>query len=166
MILSFWTDRSGQTVQTRIRLLFRVYTICNSGCIFWVHYSSVKPSCSNFRVITAIFWGVRIFRFLQYWPVITGIPWPFWKNESNIHQDRKCDKGIMGFAVNNMLLQGFCYIKLKDWQSIRRNKTWKVWPTLWHLIRNDRLNPYSCYPLSQPPREACNMFMNVRGLKD
>ena len=42
--------------------LIRVYTVCNSGCIFWVHYSSVKPSCSNFRVITANFLGVRIFR--------------------------------------------------------------------------------------------------------
>ena len=30
--------------------------------MFWVHYSLVKPSCSNFRVITANFWGVRIFR--------------------------------------------------------------------------------------------------------
>ena len=27
-----------------------------------MHYSLVKPSCSNFRVITANFWGVRIFR--------------------------------------------------------------------------------------------------------
>ena len=37
MILSFWTDRSGQTVQTQIRLrssLIRVYTVCNSVCIF------------------------------------------------------------------------------------------------------------------------------------
>ena len=61
MILSFRTDRSGQTVQTQIRLI-RVYTICNSGCIFWVHYSLVKPSGWNFRVITANFWGVRINR--------------------------------------------------------------------------------------------------------
>ena len=63
MILSFRTDRSGQTVQTQITLLLiRVYTVCNSGCIFWVHYSLVKPSCSNFRVITANVLGVRIFR--------------------------------------------------------------------------------------------------------
>ena len=43
MILSFWTDRSGQTVQTQIRLLLEV------------RYSLVKPSCSNFRVIVANF---------------------------------------------------------------------------------------------------------------
>ena len=61
MILSFQTDRSGQTVQTQINLI-RVYTVCNSGCIFCVHYSLVKPSCSNFRVIAANFWGVRVFR--------------------------------------------------------------------------------------------------------
>ena len=49
MILSFRTGRSGQTVQTQIRLLLiRVYTVCNSSCIFWMHYSTVKPSCLNF----------------------------------------------------------------------------------------------------------------------
>ena len=39
-----------------------VCTICNSGCIFWMHYSKEKSSCSTFRVITAHFWGVRNFR--------------------------------------------------------------------------------------------------------
>ena len=38
IFLSFRTDRSGQTVQTQIRLL-RVYTVCNPLCIFWMHYS-------------------------------------------------------------------------------------------------------------------------------
>ena len=67
-ILSFRTDRYGQTVQTQIRLLLeessliRVYTVCNSVCIFWMHYSTVKPSCSNFSVIKANVLGVRIFR--------------------------------------------------------------------------------------------------------
>ena len=52
MFLSFRTDRSGQTVQTQIRqLLIRVYTVCSSSCIFWMHYSKEKPSCSTFRVI-------------------------------------------------------------------------------------------------------------------
>ena len=78
MILSFGTGRSGQTMQTLIRgavwsgsTLFaiytvcstdpdqtapiRVYTVCNSICIFWMHYSTVKPSCLNFSVITANF---------------------------------------------------------------------------------------------------------------
>ena len=45
MILSFPTDNSD-----------------NSVCIFWTHYSMIKPPFSNFRVITANFWGVRIFR--------------------------------------------------------------------------------------------------------
>ena len=51
MILSFRTDRSGQTVQIQIRLLIRVYTVCNSICIFLMHYSMAKSPCSNFRVI-------------------------------------------------------------------------------------------------------------------
>ena len=49
-------DRSWQTVLTQIRLLLiRFYTVCNSVCIFWTHLSTVKQSCSNFRVITAKF---------------------------------------------------------------------------------------------------------------
>ena len=58
MILSFRTDRPGQTVQT----LIRVYTVCHSVCIVWTHYSMVEPHSSNFRVITTNILGVRIFR--------------------------------------------------------------------------------------------------------
>ena len=60
MILSFRTDRSSQTMQTQIRLLrsslIRVYTVCYSVYIFWANSSVVKRFCSNFRIITAIFW--------------------------------------------------------------------------------------------------------------
>ena len=63
MILSFQTDMPGQTVQTQIRSsLIRVYTVCHSVYIIWTHYSMVEPHSSNFRVITTIFVGVRIFR--------------------------------------------------------------------------------------------------------
>ena len=63
MILRFWTDWSLQTVKTQIRSsLIRVYTVCHCVCIFWTHYSIVKPCCSNFRMITANFSGVQIFR--------------------------------------------------------------------------------------------------------
>ena len=67
MFLSFRTGRSGQTVQTQIRLLLiRVYTVCNSLCIFWMHYSKERPSCSTFRVITANFRLSKILGFLRY----------------------------------------------------------------------------------------------------
>ena len=73
MILSFQTDRPGQTVQTLIRLLLeehsdliRVYTVCNALCIFWMHYSKVKPPCSTFRVITANFRVSEFLGFLWY----------------------------------------------------------------------------------------------------
>ena len=61
------TDRSEQTVSTQIKLLLeeqviRVYTVSHSVCTFWTHYSTIKPLCSNFRVITAIFSDVQIFR--------------------------------------------------------------------------------------------------------
>ena len=66
-IVSFRTGRSGQTVQIHDQTaprssLIRVYTVCNSICSFWMQYSTVKPSCLNFRVITANFSGVLIFR--------------------------------------------------------------------------------------------------------
>ena len=64
MLLSFRTDRSGQTVQRSS--LIRICTVCNSGYIFWVHISSVKPSCSKFRVITANFRVSEILGFLRY----------------------------------------------------------------------------------------------------
>ena len=60
MILSFRTDRPGQTVQTHIRL--GGYTVCNALCIFWMHYSKEKPSFSTFLVITANF---RMSEFLE-----------------------------------------------------------------------------------------------------
>ena len=101
MILSLRTDRSGQTVQTQIRLLleeqsdqglhclqfqlhllgallfgkvilfkfysdyskflgvriFRIFTVLLFAfCLhLWIHFSVVKPHCSNFRIIIAIF---------------------------------------------------------------------------------------------------------------
>ena len=65
MILSFQTGRSGQTAdQTAPRgavwsgsTLFAIQA-ASFGCITL----KVKPSCSNFRVLTANFLGVRIFR--------------------------------------------------------------------------------------------------------
>ena len=61
IFLSFRTDRSLQTVQTQIRLIW-VYTLCNSLCIFGMHNSKETLSCSTFRVITTIFLGIQIFR--------------------------------------------------------------------------------------------------------
>ena len=42
--------------------LIRVYTVCSSLCIFWMHYSKEKPSLSTLRVITTHLLGVRIFK--------------------------------------------------------------------------------------------------------
>ena len=73
MILSFWSDRSGQTVQTQTRLLRSRSTLfaiqpATFGCITpWL-----MPPCSNFRVITADVSGVCILRSFTV----------FWKNTS------------------------------------------------------------------------------------
>ena len=50
MFLSFRTAMSGQTVQTQSSLIC-TFVVCNSYCIFWMHYSEEKPSCSTFREI-------------------------------------------------------------------------------------------------------------------
>ena len=73
MILSFRTDMPGQTVQTQIRLLLQVYTVCHSVCIVWTLYSMVKPHSSNFRVITTNFLGVRKFR--KFTVTLYGLWW-------------------------------------------------------------------------------------------
>ena len=79
IFLSFRTDRSVQTVQTQIRLLLeqsdqglhclpfclhRLHSLLHGRVTFIIctHYSMVESHCSNFRVITIIFLGVRIFR--------------------------------------------------------------------------------------------------------
>ena len=61
MFLSFWTDSSGQTDQAGPSLI-RVYTVWSSLCIIWMHYTMVKPPCSNYSMITTNFSGVRIYR--------------------------------------------------------------------------------------------------------
>ena len=67
LFLSFQTDRSRQTVQTQIRSsLIRVCTVCYFVYIFWTHFSTVKPRCSNFRMITTIFSVSEFLGFLLY----------------------------------------------------------------------------------------------------
>ena len=46
--------------------LIRVYTVGNSLCIFWAHYSKVKPPCSTFRVVTAHFRVSEFLGILRY----------------------------------------------------------------------------------------------------
>ena len=71
MILSFRTDRSGQTVQTQIRPLLGEHSDQQSDqglhCLqFRLHLLGAllfgKAMLFNFRVITANFLGVQIFR--------------------------------------------------------------------------------------------------------
>ena len=80
MILIFWTDMPGQTVQTQIRLLLEEQSdqslhCLPSVCIVWTHYSMVEPHSSNFRVSTTNFLGVRIFRKFTVlhalWPTVS-----------------------------------------------------------------------------------------------
>ena len=67
MILSFRTDRSGQTAQTQIRLLLMEQSDQGLHCLLFSadlldKFSMETPFCLNFRVIAAKFSGVRKFR--------------------------------------------------------------------------------------------------------
>ena len=60
MILSVRTDRSGQTVQTQVRLFLEEQSDQGLHCLqFPLHLlmldSIVEPHCSNFRISTAVF---------------------------------------------------------------------------------------------------------------
>ena len=56
---------SDRQVWSKQCSLMGICTVCHWVCIFWSHYSMVKPPCSNFRVIyTANISGVRTFTVL------------------------------------------------------------------------------------------------------
>ena len=80
MILSFWTDGSGQRVQTQIRLLL-VWSESTLFAIlyafFWTHYSMVGQHRSNFRINTAIFRVSKYLGILQsfYFKMVTRRVW-------------------------------------------------------------------------------------------
>ena len=67
MFLSFRTDRSGQTVQTQIRLLLEEQSDQSLHCLqFPLHLlSKEKPFCSTLRVITINFRVSEILGFLR-----------------------------------------------------------------------------------------------------
>ena len=102
MILSFWIDRSWRTVQTQIRLknsLIRVYTVCNSDYIFWMHDSKVEPHCSNFRISTAVF---RVSEFLG----VLRYLWFVWYTKSHVPQLASSDWSGHWLTKSQMLVWG------------------------------------------------------------
>ena len=58
-----WSDcSSGALSDFFLRSsLVGVYTVYHFLCFFWMHYCMVKHQCSNFTIIKAIFFHVRIF---------------------------------------------------------------------------------------------------------
>ena len=75
MILSFRTDRPGQTVQTQIRLLLEEQSDQGLHCLpFCLHLLDSllygRATCSNFRIITAIFQMSEFLEILQYFSPI------------------------------------------------------------------------------------------------
>ena len=58
----FSNNLSGQTLQSQISCLIKVFTVCYSICIFLKKYAMVWPLCLNFRRITAKFSGIQKLR--------------------------------------------------------------------------------------------------------
>ena len=57
MILSFRTDRSWQTACS----LIRIYTVCNSSLLLWMHYSSIIATLFKFYdICSKMFWCLNI----------------------------------------------------------------------------------------------------------
>ena len=54
-----FSDRYAWENSAPSSLILRIYTVFQSVCTIWTHYSMVEPQSSNFRVITANFLGVR-----------------------------------------------------------------------------------------------------------
>ena len=76
----FWTDKSGQTVQTQIRLLLEEQSDQGLHCLlFHLHllkkYPSVLPLSLNFKVdYSRVFWRPKI---LELYGIIKYVPYLF-----------------------------------------------------------------------------------------
>ena len=67
IVLSFQTDRSGQTVQTQRSSLIRVFTICFSICTFRTNFTFERHLYLNFCVfIKQTFWVSENLGILRY----------------------------------------------------------------------------------------------------
>ena len=108
MTLNFRTDRSGQTVQTQIRLLLRsslirAFTVCYSLCTILTKYPKVWPLCLNFRQITAKISGVPKLR-IQF----TVLFVPRREKTGFLHM-RKQRRSQISFAVTAKLISAFIF---------------------------------------------------------
>ena len=77
-----WSDCSWRSA------LIRVYTVCQSVCILWMHNCKVKQLFSALRVITAIFRFIRIYYF--------GIPGCWWLGFDMLDKSLITRKPIFG----------------------------------------------------------------------
>ena len=97
------------------------YTVCNSLCIFWLHFSKEMPSYSTFRVITTNFWGVRIFRKITVIPVSQPvlsaelIIYHTWKNSCQPSLSRALSARLTG--NNNSTIYRYCSVESGNPQS-------------------------------------------------
>ena len=62
--------------------LIRVYTVCNSVCIFCTYNTKVEPHCLNFRISRAIFLGSEFLGVLQYFIWGECLYFSNWKQKS------------------------------------------------------------------------------------
>ena len=92
-------------------ILIRVYAVCHSISNFWTHYAKVKPNCSEFRIIMAIF-GVSDFPLNFYGTYLHVLHISYWYPASlNSGRHRAIDSRTVGGSVH--LLKSVCsYIRM------------------------------------------------------
>ena len=97
--------------------VIRVYTVCYSLCIFWTHYlCTLKPFCSNFRIITAFLWMSEFF----ICPVWLESSLSAWRNLGSlathwVHSEDSDQPGrILVFAWRTSHFVGFVISRLNS----------------------------------------------------
>ena len=85
-----------------------------------MHYSTVKPSCLNFRVITANFSGVRIFRFFMV---------------MDVHDSQGKKETVRSLRTNFVI--SFSITEIRKRTQRRRSK-WRRSRRLWRRRRRRR----------------------------
>ena len=110
--------------------LIRVYTVCHSICIFWMHYCMVESHCYNFRIITAT---VRLQFYVWLFKIISLIlSWGNQVGKATMHDLREKNPSDHLHAECCLLIWCPCviwlgyelaFVKLQQQETRQRNSS-------------------------------------------
>ena len=117
MVLSFWTDKSGQPCTPKGECLIRVYIVCHCVCIFRTHFSFVKISdnYSNFSRVQIFRNFMVVFRM----PLLKScISFP-------VYVDRKDSDLSVGNVARSRLCGTTEIYKTYHWKAIKSERAFQ-----------------------------------------